>query len=197
MVMGRGKMQAGLGVGLIMAVSIAVSAQINLRGKVVTASGAPLANVTVELIGFRQIVKTDANGIYMFSGTPVLPRPALGSAPSIQNGRLFFSLPDRAQSVRLTLFNAAGKKHLVLESDRLAGGRHSVDLNSRLSGIPFTGARFFQLRIGEQRYVFKDFHTGGTGAMGQGFLPAQEARSLYKVGAAPDSLPFNLEGYED
>lgn len=115
-------MRRGIGLSLIIAMGLSVSAQtINISGKVVTSNGSPIPGAIVKLSGKDISATTDANGKYKISTTAIVkssPIIPVTEKISMVNGTVFLSLTKPAP-VKFELYDMRGNL-LVKESDNKA-----------------------------------------------------------------------------
>ena len=137
------------------------SQTVGLCGYVKDANGKPLANASVRLgktthdNGYYKeapyIVATDANGQYKLGTgsctvgavTPLtLASDKISSRPMYKSGKIWFSLPQAAASVRMSLYTLAGRFVRDAMNTSLSKGNYSVSFDVR--GI---SSQYYLLRV--------------------------------------------------
>jgi hypothetical protein len=145
--------------GAALCLSLPLSAQVNITGKVTDHLGAGVAGATVTLKKQKLATVTGVDGSYTLNASSGLVRLD-GKGPAalaFRNGRLEFQVQDERAAVRIEAFDPAGKSSAVLLNGELPKGAYHVD--------PFASAgetqlRLLRIRIGAESFSLKMLRTG-------------------------------------
>jgi hypothetical protein len=145
--------------GAALCLSLPLSAQVNITGKVTDHLGAGVAGATVTLKKQKMATLTGADGSYTLNASSGLVHLD-GKGPAalaFRNGRLEFQVQDERSAVRIEAFDLAGKSAAPLLEGELARGAYHVD--------PFASGgnaqmRLLRVRVGAESFALKVLRTG-------------------------------------
>lgn len=131
---------------LLLAVSAALAQQATLKGVVLTMTGKPIANATVQFKGLTAKTMTDAQGRYDFAN-PVGVRKVEGYHLRMQprEGGLVLDL-DRRERISIELFSLSGQRIRQVADGVYPAGISSFDLKETGNGAMKSG-RVFLVKV--------------------------------------------------
>jgi hypothetical protein len=134
----------------------AYSQDINITGTVKDASNnSPIKGAKVSLKIANLSTTTNDNGQYSLTGSGVRfvgsSQNVISNYPYIKNNRIFFSVNQDNQNVKIGLYNILGKNILTLLNTNLNKGNYSFSINNTIGGQLF----FVKITIGNKSSVIK------------------------------------------
>ncbi|MBN1577422.1 MAG: hypothetical protein JW913_12770 [Chitinispirillaceae bacterium] len=182
---------------LLMSAGLTVNAQtVNLRGKVTSQAGKPVADAVVSLVGQELKDTTGTDGAYEIVKNDVSVLPLLSPQSkviSMEKGFLVFSLPDPS-TVKVEIFNVKGNllKKELLRNARAGFYRFNIAENSFSTKILLIRAS-----IGRKVTMFRYLRLKNSNYMVNSSVESSipVGGGLAKITAVSDTMKVTAAGY--
>ncbi|MBN1625951.1 MAG: hypothetical protein JW944_05455, partial [Deltaproteobacteria bacterium] len=142
--------------GLFLFLSAQETVTLDISGTVTDVGNNPIEGATITLLGYDVSANTDTNGYYLLNsqimsvGSQYVRQSAM--KPVLKGGGLYFGISGNGQTVRINLYNTAGRRVREIVNTSLDCGNYRVN--------PFSEAMspqiyLLQVKIGDKASLLK------------------------------------------